>query len=271
MEKLPPVITDIEELFDNAESYSVIAWLKEMSGEVDQAIAWTLRARDLEPENPDHVYRLADLYATIGDFETALQLEPQPGLGLLFQMRRWEELIDQAEFLMIDDPSNIDIRFMLSFAYNATGQFESTLHVLSTTGLPDSVIDDEVRSIAELEAFMTLMNALAGIGTKETLELAQSMADYWETGPWHGDIGWLATWRACGLAILDRHEEALQMLPRVKESAWLARQPAIRDSWCFGGYAEEPAYLDVLREQEERRARLREKLPATLAEFGVEL
>jgi len=271
VEQVPAVIGDIQALFDNAESYRVIGWLKELTGAVDQAIAWTLRARDLEPDNPDHVRKLAALYAEIGDFETALDLEPEPGLWLLYQLRRYEDLIDSAEFLMIDEPSDINIRYLLAFAYNATGQFESALHVLSTTGLPDSVLNDTPRSVSELEAFMTLMNALAGIGTEETLELARTMAEFWVAGPWHGDIGWVAVYESCGLAILGRHEEALPFLSKVKESLRLAHEPVIRDSWCLKQYAEEPVYLDILRDQLERRARLRKKLPETLAEFGVSL
>ena len=57
----------------------------------------------------------------------------------------------------------------------------------------------------------------------------------------------------------------------MKESARLSDDATLRDSWCFREYAEEPVYLDVLHDQQERRARLREKLPATLAEFGVAL
>lgn len=271
VDQLPPVIREIEELFDNAESYRLIALLKEYTGDLDQSIAWTLRARDLEPGQPDHVRKLADLYAAIGDFETTLELEPQPGLWLLFRMRRYQELIDSAEYLMIEDPSDINIRYLLAFAYNATGQFESALHVLSTTGLPDSVLQGGGRSVTELEAFVTLMNALAGIGTEETMELARSLADYYEGGPWHGDMAWVAPYKSCSLILLDRREDALQMLPRAKESEQLILEPFLRDSWCFLQIGGDPVYLDLLEDQEQRRARLREKLPATLAQSGVGL
>jgi len=36
-------------------------------------------------------------------------------------------------------------------------------------------------------------------------------------------------------------------------------------------YVEEPVYIDILDHFDERRHMLRERLPATLAEFGVEL
>ncbi|MDH3939651.1 MAG: hypothetical protein OET46_01580, partial [Xanthomonadales bacterium] len=114
-EEVPPVIERIQELFNDAESYRAIGWLKELIGEVDQAIAWTIRARNLEPGNPDHVEKLAELYASIGDFETALSLETEPGIGLLFRMRRYTDLIDVAEFQMIEVPEDIDVRYLLAF------------------------------------------------------------------------------------------------------------------------------------------------------------
>jgi tetratricopeptide (TPR) repeat protein len=265
------VIQDIRELFDSAESYRAIARLKEMIGELDQAIGWTLRARDQEPENPDHVHQLADLYATIGDFETAQRLEPELGLALLLRMRRYEELIDQGEFLMIEYPSDIGIKYMLAFAYQATAQFESALYILSSTGLPDTALNDQVRSAYEVEAYMTLINALAGAGTEESLELAHSLAAYNDIAPWHGDMASIASGRSCTLAILGQHSEALQLMPRMKESGRLVSQYWLKDAWCFRQYAKKPEYLEALRHQDERRSELREKLPGTLAEFGVKL
>jgi tetratricopeptide (TPR) repeat protein len=265
------VIEGIRDLFDSAESYRVIARLKEMIGELDQAIGWALRARDVEPDNPDHVHQLADLYAIIGDFDTAQTLEPAPGLGLLLRMRRYGELIDQAEFSMIEDPSDIGIKYMLAFAYQATGQFESALHILSLTGLPDTALSDQMRSAHEHWAFLTLINVLAAAGTEETLELAHSLAEYNDSSPWHGDIGSIATARSCTLAILGRHDEALKLLPRMNESGRLVSTYWLQDAWCFRQYAEKPEYLEALRDQEDRRARLREILPVTLTEFGVSL
>ncbi len=270
-EEARAVIRRIEGLFDDAESYRLIGWLKELIGEVDEAIAWALRARDLEPGNPDHLAKLAELYTLIGDYETAQRLEPRPSVGLLFLMRRYQELIDIAEFLMIEEPGDMEVRYLLAFAYNATGQFESAIHVLSTTGLPDSVMNDTARSIAELEAFFTLVNALDGAGQAETTELAHSLAAWNDQGPWWGDIYWVSIYRSCNLAILQRHEKVLQLLLQVKESRRLHWGPLVHDSHCLKQYQQEPAYQDILRDLDERQAALRERLPATLAEFGVKL
>jgi TolB-like protein/tetratricopeptide (TPR) repeat protein len=271
VEKVESVIQGVQALFHDAEAFRLVGWLEVLLGQVDRAIAWTIRARDLEPGNPDDIANLAELYASIGDFDTALRLEPEAGVGLLFRMRRYPELIDTAELLMIEEPEDVEVRYLLAFAYNVTGRFESAIHVLGSTGLPDSIINHGARSVADIEALYTLMNALDGFGTDETVELAKSLAQFGEDGPWWGDIGWLALYRGCGLAILDRYDEALQLLMRVKESRRLLWSPVIRDSHCFRQFADEPAYQDILRDQEERRARLRERLPATLAEFGVTL
>ncbi len=265
------VILKIQELFHGAESYRVIAWLKELIGEVDQAIAWTIRARNLEPDNPDHIGKLAALYAIIGDFETALLLEPEPGIGLLFRMRRYDELIDIAEFLMIEEPEDIMVRYLLGFAYSAKGQYESAIHVLTSAGLPDLVTNGQARSVIDNTSYFWFLNALAGVGQPETTEWARSMALKDNRGPWSGDIGWRALYQGCVQALLGWDEDGLQTLVRVKESRRLLWDPVIRDLYCLQRYAEEPQYQDILRDQEQRRATLRKQLPATLAEFGVTL
>jgi TolB-like protein len=270
-EELPAVIEGVRQLFDSVESFRLISWLEELSGNLDRAIAWSLRARDREPDNPDHVQRLAELYALIGDFETAVQLEPDPGIGLLFYMRRYDELIEVAEFSMIEEPNDVNVRYLLAFAYQAVGQFEAAVHVLSSTGLPDSVLNDRARSVTEIDAFYTLINALAGIGEAETSELARSLAQWSQDGPWWGALAWLGLMRGCNLAVLQRRQEALDQLQRITQDSKLARTPALHDLRCWRDYQQDPTYQSVVRDQDERRAALRERLPATLAEFGVGL
>lgn len=271
-DEVQDVIARVRELFNNAESNRLVGWLNELIGEVDRAIAWVIRARDLEPENHDHVSYLADLYANIGDFETALQLEPEPGLALLYRMRRYTELIDQAEFLMIEEPEDMGVRYLLAFAYQATGQYESAIHVLGSTGLPDSLIDGIARSTMEIEAFITLFISLAGIGRPDTDELARSLADWFDQdGAWWGDIGWIGIYRGCTLEILGRREEALQSLVQARQSIRLIREPIIRDINCLKQLSESPEFQEILDDQENRRSMLRERLPSTLAEFRVSL
>ena len=270
-DQLPEVITGVLQRFDSAESIRLVSWLEELSGNLDRAIAWAIRARDMEPENDDHIQRLVELYALIGDFETALRLDPEPGIGVLFLMRRYDDLIDVAEFLMIEEPNDVNVRYLLAFAYQAVGQFEAAIHVLSSTGLPDSIINDTARSVTEIDAFFTLINALAGMGQSDTDELAHSLAQWSQDGPWWGADSWVGVMRGCNLAVLKRPAEALEQLTMIMQDVKLARVPALLDLWCWRSFGQDPAYRDVIRDQDERRTAMRERLPATLAEFGVSL
>ena len=270
-DEVPPVIAKIDELFDDAESHHLIGWLYELIGELDQSVAWALKARRLEPDNPDHNSNLANLFAQLGDEQMARQLEPSPSVGLLFQLRSYDELIDAAEFRMIEEPGDVEVRYLLAFAYVATDAFEPAIRILGSTGLPDTLLEDAARSVSEIEAFDTLIGALAGSGLPEANEAAISLAQWQQDMPWWGEIGWRALFRSCNFAILGRHKEALELLPRIKESPRLRRAAYLRDSWCFRQYAEDPVYQDVLQDQEVRRAALRARLPATLAEHGVSL
>lgn len=269
LDEMHGVIERMQQNFDTADSYRVTSWLMELAGRIDESVAWALRARDREPDNPDHVAKLAELYMLMGDFETALRLEPEPGIGLLFLMRRYEDLIDQAEFMVIEQPQDTKLRYMLAFAYNATGQFEAAIHILSMTGQPDVFLEERVRSAADIEGYFALVNALAGVGqTALARELAGHFeADLWESIPdW-----WNKAYGACGLAVMGQDQKALELLQRVNDSPRLPWQPIILDSFCFQRYAENPDYLALTRLMEERQAAKREQLPSTLTEFGVAL
>jgi len=267
-EKTLDVIGRIESLFEGPEAYRLIGKLHEFIGQVDQAIAWTIRARDLEPGNPDHKQRLAELFIVIGDIDTAMALEPQPGIGLLYLMRRYEELIEVGEFLMIEEPEDMVVRYLLAFAHNASGRYKSALRILESTGLPDSVLK-ETRAHTDLEALMTLINAVHGAG--ETA-LARELAKFWmnRDHPVNEDW-WQDTYKACALTVLGNRDEALERLERIRHSARLPIEAVLIDSVCFGVYAKEPIYLESLRVVELRRRELRERLPTTLAGFGVSL
>jgi TolB-like protein/Flp pilus assembly protein TadD len=271
VEEVLPVIENIRDLFDSAESHRIVGWLYELIGEMDLAIAWTIKARDMEPGNPDHVDKLADLYALIGDVETALQLTPEPGLGVLFQLRRYDALIDAAQLGMIDYPDDPSIRYLLGFAYVAVGEFELAIHVLGSTGLPDTALDDQARSVLEIEAYLTLINAMSASDIPEAVALAKDLASHRERTEWWGDVGWIGFFRSCNFSILENDEEALHWLSRIKESPRLRPDPYLRDSWCYKRFADHPVYQDVLDYQDRRRAEYRAQLPATLEEFGVSL
>ena len=263
------LVQRIEQRFDSADAYRLISLLLELTGNVDQAIGWAIRARDLEPGNDDHIQWLAELYADIGDLETAERLDPTPGIGLLYVMRRYDEVIDAAEILMIDRPDDIEVRYLLAFAYNTTGQYESAVRVLSSTGLPETTMTLP-RSSAEWEGYFTLVNAIFGLGD---LEAAQGLARWYVDDPTHHENvdWWIETYTACCLAILGRDAEAMDKLEQSLRSPRLAPVFALQDSPCFQKYADDPRYLAVVEHFNGRRAELRRRLPATLARFGVSL
>ena len=272
IDEVRQIIRNIQSRFDNAESYRAVGLLYEIIGEVDMAIVWTLRARDLEPNNPDHIEKLAALYALIGDADTALRLESPPSLNTLLQLGRYDELIDYASELMFDEPNDINVRYMLGFAYLATDAFEPAIHILTSTGVTIAALDAHVRSVSDIEASFHLLDAMVGTGLPELVETARAEALKGDNdSPWGGDVGWAATLRSCNYSIMGKREKALEILPRVKESRRLRYYPILRGARCLREFADEPVYQDVLKDQEDRRARLREKLPGTLAEFGVRL
>ena len=263
------LIGRIEELFDGPDACRMISRLLDLTGDVDRAIAWAMRARDLEPANPDHIDWLAELYATIGDFDTVQILAPKPGIGLLYLMQRYDELIDLAEDLMIDEPEDVPLRYLLAFAYNAVGRYESAVWVLSTTGQPD-ILMKMPRMGADYEGYFTLANAVHGAGDRG---LAADLANWYLDQPIHHDNSdwFVEIYMACMLAILGRDPEALNKLELGRRSPRLPPRPVLEDTPCFERYADEPVYRATLEQFEARRAALRERLPLTLSEFGVSL
>ena len=267
LEEMREVIDRIQQNFDTADAYRVTSWLLELDGRIDESVAWVLRARDREPENPDHVSKLAELYTLMGDLETAQRLEPEPSIGLLFLMRRYEDLIEIAELEVIEQPQDVKIRYMLAFAYNATGQFESAIRILGTTGQPDTFLEERVRSAADIEGYFALVNALAGAGQNDLArELAARFdADLWDSIPdW-----WNKAYGACGLAVMGQDENARALLRRLDDSPRLSWLPVVLDSFCFERFAADPDYQSLIRRIEERQREKLRQLPSTLAEFGV--
>lgn len=262
------VVRQVEELFEGAPACRVIAEILDHLGDVDRAIAWTIRARDLEPDNLSHVEKLAEYYVDIGDFQTATTLDSRPGVGLLFKMRRFEDVIDTGSLLMIDQPTDIQIRALLATAHNALGQFDSAVYVLKDTGLPESLFKGW-RSTAEWDGLMALMNALYGRGETELARgLAQRAVDLGSTVNYDW---WVNLEEACQRAILGQDDEVHDSLQRTQKGMRIVWDPMLVDVPCFDRFADDPDYQATILHFDERRALLRARLPTTLAEFGVSL
>lgn len=259
----------MQEIFVGATAYRAIAHLFDLVGDVDHAIAWTIKARDAEPDNPLHVERLAEYYTDIGDYETAFALTPDIGVGLLFKMRRYDEMIDKAELRMIDYPEDVQMRVYLAFAYSATGAFEHAIRIIYTLGLIDSYRHTR-RNTVEQDGFDVLVNAAYGSGDVDT---ARELAQWEQNTHYETDFTywWIALGNACTNAILGKDDEVDRRLQHALAGNNLAWEPMLKDQYCFKRFADDPAYLAVVKHFDDRRALLRQRLPTTLAQYGVSL
>jgi TolB-like protein/tetratricopeptide (TPR) repeat protein len=266
------VIEQLKALFDTPDSYRAIANIYDIVGDVDHAIAWTIKARNAEPDNPGHVEKLAEYYVDIGDFETAEALWPDIGVGLLFKMRRYDEMIDRAEELVFDYPEDIQLRVYLAAAYNRTGLPGRAIQLISNSGMLDSIANG-LRGSEEVDAFYTLVDAAYTAGdVEDARDLANGHLKSHYTGEERlSSDWWISVSTACLYAIVGDDAAAYERLQRVLENNHLAWDPLLKDSSCFKRFQDDPAYQAVVEHFDGRRAMLRDRLPATLADYGVVL
>ncbi|MGH6821766.1 MAG: tetratricopeptide repeat protein, partial [Methylocella sp.] len=167
------IIAHILQFFPTVPGYLAAARIAEANGTPDEAIGYALRARLLHPDDLDIAGQLAEMHARIGDFESAAIFEPEPGMGQLFWERRYPELIDLGQELMIDEPDDVDVVFLLAFALNAEGRYKESLRLLEFAGMPENALS-ESRRANEVHAMMTLIGALAASGdTEQAVALAE--------------------------------------------------------------------------------------------------
>jgi tetratricopeptide (TPR) repeat protein len=234
VDEVAALIGRIEDRFDGPDTYRVISRLLELSGKIDEAIAWAMRAQDLEPDNPDHVEWLAELFTDIGDLQTARQLAATPSIGLLLKMRRYDELIPAAEDLMIEDPGDVIVRYVLAFAYHAVGNYEGAVWVLSSTGLSESVMTNP-RSGWDWEGFLTLVNSSFGMGE---IEAAQGLAAWFIESPtiMTTSTGWTKPWCPALSSFSGGTEKLSTCLNRSNEVLGLCRPTLWKTLCVFGNW-----------------------------------
>ena len=262
------IAAQVERNFDTADGYRLVARIMELVGRLDTSIAWTIRAHNLEPGNPAHLRALAELYAEIGDFDTANQLSPNPSIGLLFKMGRYDEVIDSGELLLFEQPEDLELQILLAFSYTLKGRPGLAVRLLTLAGVAERSLG-ETRHTKDVEGLIALIDALDAVG--ET-ELARALADRWVARP-HVDNEhwWVHIYVACPLAVTGRDDEALDRLARAGNSVRLPWKSLITDMHCFQRYQDNPRYREILSIVEERRRQQLERLPDTLQAFGVEL
>ncbi|MBT8054785.1 MAG: hypothetical protein KJN69_12910 [Gammaproteobacteria bacterium] len=255
--------------FDDPNALLAIARLHELTGDYDVAIAWALRAHDADPEYQDAAWMLAELYARIGDFESAGLYGPEKDFIILYWERRYEEMIELGEELVLDQPNQAQLWFYLARAYNAIGDFDQAVYVLETQHLPENMYVDSRRSNA-LEASVTLADAWNATGQEDrAYELAKWLRSFFQTiESTGGENGW---WphlhESCLQSILGEDEKSLDVLERMVDTLGLPWYPMLKDATCFQKFAEEPRYQSVVSSIEKRMQDLRQRLPETLARF----
>ncbi len=141
--------------------------------------------------------------------------------------------------------------------------------MITTSGVLESYSHAR-RSTEEVDAFVILLDAAYGSGE---IDWARERANWelethfgWITSYWWNSLNY-----ACKHAILGNDDEVNGHLQRALESDVLAWDPMLKDQYCFKRFANDPAYQALVKHFDERRALLRERLPATLADYGVSL
>jgi Tfp pilus assembly protein PilF len=267
------VLERLTQLFPTAPGYLAAARITEALGDLDEAVAWALKALELRPDDSDVAGQLAELLARLGDFEAAARFEPVPGMGQLFWQRRYGELVERLEQQAFEGPLPADARFLLAFGYSATGRHDLAIRELEATGMPDTVMS-ETRRAEELHALKTLIGALDAVGREADARLlAEWSLEFNRTLlATEGMAGWLPRMiEACLLTVLEREDEALawlETLPHVRTLTWL---PWLESLACFAPLQSEPRYQVVVAALEARIGAIRQRLPATLELHQVSL
>ena len=261
----------IEENFRSAEALLVIARIHELTGDLDEAIAWALRARDRDPTLDVANWKIAELYARLGDTGAARYFDPEPSVSTLYFSRQYEDMIDlivrEGDF----EEYSASMLFALARAFAATDRHDAVVMLLTRYGLPDYLLTDSITT-SEIEASIDLADALKQSGNaEEARRIAEPLIvlfnKYADRHPasWHPYIN-----LACLYSITGSQDRALGLLEEMADKRGLPWYPRVRDAPCFRkALVDEPRYQAVLDTIVERQRRLRDRLPATLARFGL--
>ena len=274
-DKALEIAADIQERFSKSPQKAVafleVARIHELVGNLDVGIAWALRSRAADPDFPDALWALAELYARIGDEEGTRYFDPDMSFANLFWLRRYEEMIEVGEELVFENPNQVQVWYGLARAHLALGNHEQAIYILERQGLPEKVFVDSRRANG-IETLMTFADALNADGQSERArEYAEFvngiMSRVIATGA--PKAWWPNLYEACGQSILGEYELALETLERVVESPGLLWYPVLADSPCFQRFKDEPRYQAVVQSVERRQEILRDRLPATLQRLRV--
>jgi len=283
MDGVRALADEVAERFPNAGGYLALARMHELTGQLDVGIAWGLRAFEVDPNDPEIRGQVAELYARIGDFENAMEFEPEPGIGQLYLRRDYEKLIDVAGLDVIEHPDDSRAWSYLAFAYAVRGDFETAKRQLAPLVADRLGPDRELGEGLNFPSMLTYVDALQALGEYDTARaFADAMAKLWreteiEQSFWvsgnlacsEGQLGRDAEKRGDVEAAKARYAAALAALEHVRNAQGWVQLPFIRDSRCFEPLADEPGYKALIANLEQRQRTMRERLPATLIEYEV--
>lgn len=274
-DKALEIAADIQERFSKSPQKPVafldVARIHELVGNLDVGIAWAMRSRAADPQYPDALWALAELYARIGDEEGTRYFDPEMSFANLFWLRRYEEMINVGEELVLENPNQVQVWYGLARAHLALGNYEQAIYILDGQDLPEKVFVDSRRANG-IETLMTFADALNANGQAEKAhEYADFVAGIMNRLTLTGaaKAWWPNLYKACGLSIVGEDELALETLERVMESPGLLWYPVLVDSPCFQKFENEPRYQAVVQSVERRQEILRDRLPDTLQRLRV--
>ncbi len=262
----------VEQLFPNVTGYRALGRIYEVLGDFDQAIYWTRKALEAEPAVPDASWQLSELYARIGDDEHAIQLNVETNVAFLFHSRRYAELIDVGEELLIEYPDDMQLYHLLSFAYLAEGYFAEAARLLELAGYPGIVLERHGRA-ADAEAMATYIGALQAMDRQAEAEqytrwLLSSVLGSYTTGDPRG--WWASLFVACAYGYAGDDKSMYQYLDNVSSGTGLVWYPWLMDLHCFQAFNNDGRYLGIVSAVEKRMAGQREKVQARLAGSRLE-
>ena len=259
----------IADRFDSVAAFLAIARILELTGDLDEAIGWALFAHESATDREETAWALAELYARIGDFETARLYESEPAFNLLYWERRYDEMIELGEDLIFEYPQQSQIWYGMARAFTGTGQYARTIEYLRRQKIPERAYS-EARRANDEEALVMLADALKMVGdTDQAKQIAARFRPFLVTMLSTGGekAWWPNLYIACVDSILDDDAAALGSLERVPDTEGIPWQPLVLDTPCFRKFEEHPAYRNLVGSIEVRKAELRARLPETLASF----
>ena len=259
----------LEERFPNAAGRFVLArTLGNTAGKLDEAIAWGMEARRLDPNNPEVPRDIAEWLAVLGMDAEAAKVQPESTLRILFLQRRYDEIIERMSKVDLDDMDPDSLGY-LAFAFQATGRDSEAIPILDAMGLPEYALDDDLRRIGYLHHLAVLMGSLNAMAETEQARRLGLWLEKTVRPGIESDRGWGGHWwLGCALGVLGKRDEALHEIDAMVAASNLVPTPYLRDAACFRELRGESRYQKAVHKLQARLDVMRERLPATLAQHG---